>query len=312
MKNILIVILITGIIGGSFYYWQNKKIENQLVLLNTKMVTITDGVIVLGVRTEAKTIGEFVEQENLEIKDEDKIYPSKETEIKAGINVVIERAVPVMIKVDGQEIKRNVFVKTVQEVLADAGVKLNSADIVEPSLKEGIFNDLEIKVTRIEYEEITEKEDIDFKIVQKKDKDLKWKSKKVKQKGEKGVKEVVYKVTYKNGEEIKREKIGSEIVKKPVDEITVVGTKIKVGKKQRGLATWYAYTGKMAAASITFPKGTWLRVTAVNSGKQVFVVVNDYGPAAYTGKILDLDKVAFEKLAPIGAGVIEVKIEEIK
>ncbi len=60
-----------------------------------------------------------------------------------------------------------------------------------------------------------------------------------------------------------------------------------------------------------FPKGTWLRVTNLQNQKQVIVVVNDYGPARGTGKMIDLDKVAFEKLANLSQGVIEVKVEEI-
>jgi rare lipoprotein A len=60
-----------------------------------------------------------------------------------------------------------------------------------------------------------------------------------------------------------------------------------------------------------FSRGTWLRVTNRENGKRVFVVVNDYGPQRGTGKMIDLDKVAFQKLASIGKGVIEVKVEEI-
>jgi rare lipoprotein A (peptidoglycan hydrolase) len=60
-----------------------------------------------------------------------------------------------------------------------------------------------------------------------------------------------------------------------------------------------------------FPRGTWLRVTNRATGKQIFVVVNDYGPMRGTGKMIDLDKVAFEKIAPLGQGVVEVKVEEI-
>jgi rare lipoprotein A (peptidoglycan hydrolase) len=53
-------------------------------------------------------------------------------------------------------------------------------------------------------------------------------------------------------------------------------------------------------------------VTNQENGKQIIVQVNDYGPDPGTGKIIDLDKVAFAKLASIGQGVIEVKIEEIE
>jgi hypothetical protein len=314
VKKIFLIIILVIFLGGGFWYWLRARAENNRTLFSGEQVVevVDDGISVLGVRTEARTVGDFVEQAGLRLEREDKIYPTKDVRIAGGMKIVVERAIPIKIEVDGETIEKNVFTKNIKDTLEECGVSLNPSDKVEPELIEGIFENIEIVVTRINHKEITEIEDIDFEVVQKKDKKLKWRTEKIKQKGEKGTKEVKYKVTYKNGKEIEREKIGSEITKKPVDEITVVGTKIKVGKKQRGRASWYAYTGKMAAASITFPKGTWLRVTAVNSGKQIFVVVNDYGPAAHTGKILDLDKEAFKKLAPLGAGVIEVKIEEIK
>jgi uncharacterized protein YabE (DUF348 family) len=273
---------------------------------------VDDGISVLGVRTEARTVGDFVEQAGLRLEKEDKIYPTKDVRIAGGMRIIVERAMPIKIEVDGRTIEKRIFADKVQAALRESGVVLNPSDKVEPELSENIFADMEITVTRIDHKEVTEIEEIDFEVVEKKDKNLKWRTKKVKQKGEKGKKEVKYLVTYKNGKEVKRKKINSKVVEKPVEEIVVTGTKIKIGRTQKGRASWYAYTGKMAAASITFPKGTWLRVTAVNSGKQIFVVVNDYGPDGGTGKVLDLDKVAFKKLAPLGAGVIEVKIEEIK
>ncbi|BAG09168.1 G5 domain-containing protein [Finegoldia magna] len=48
---------------------------------------------------------------------------------------------------------------------------------------------------------------------------------KVVQKGVNGTKEIIYKVTYENGKETKREKISEKVVVKPVKEITEVGTK---------------------------------------------------------------------------------------
>ena len=75
----------------------------------------------------------------------------------------------------------------------------------------------------------------------------------------------------------------------------------------QGTATWYKYGDKPTTASTIFPKGTKLRVTAINSGKIVDVVVNDYGPEAWTGVTLDLNSIAFAKLAPLGAGKIFIE-----
>jgi rare lipoprotein A len=40
------------------------------------------------------------------------------------------------------------------------------------------------------------------------------------------------------------------------------------------------------------------------------VQINDRGPFV-AGRIIDLDREAFKKIAPLGAGVIDIKMEEI-
>lgn len=74
-----------------------------------------------------------------------------------------------------------------------------------------------------------------------------------------------------------------------------------------GTATWYRHGDGLTTASRRWPRGTKIRVVAVNSGKTVDVVVNDYGPSPTTGVELDLNLPAFEVLAPAGAGKIEIK-----
>jgi len=78
-----------------------------------------------------------------------------------------------------------------------------------------------------------------------------------------------------------------------------------------GKASWYAYKGCNCAASPDYPKGTYLVVSAVNSDKSVTVQVNDYGPdrSIHPDRVIDLDAVAFEQLAPLGAGIIEVVVK---
>jgi len=74
-----------------------------------------------------------------------------------------------------------------------------------------------------------------------------------------------------------------------------------------GTATWYQWGDKLTTASTQFPRGSKLRVIAINSGKTVDVIVNDYGPETWTGVALDLNSIAFSKLAPLGAGKIPIK-----
>ena len=80
-----------------------------------------------------------------------------------------------------------------------------------------------------------------------------------------------------------------------------------------GRASWYKYRGGDFAASPDFPKGSKVRVYNDENGKFVDVVINDWGPERdiFPDRVIDLDKVAFSKIASIGAGVIDVRVEPI-
>lgn len=86
------------------------------------------------------------------------------------------------------------------------------------------------------------------------------------------------------------------------------------GVMSSGKASWYAYKNGLFAASPDYLKGTVLRVTNLANGKYVDVTVNDYGPdrRVHPDRVIDLDKVAFQKIASLGAGIIEVKVEPLK
>ena len=77
-----------------------------------------------------------------------------------------------------------------------------------------------------------------------------------------------------------------------------------------GLASWHAYgNSRMITASRTYPCGSCLRVTNAKTGKSVVVRVGDWGPAGWTGRALDLNRVAFAKIAPLGGGEVRVKYQ---
>ena len=81
---------------------------------------------------------------------------------------------------------------------------------------------------------------------------------------------------------------------------------------EQGTASWYRYKNGDFAASPDYAKGTKLKVTNIDNGKSVVVVVNDYGPdrLIHPERVIDLDRVAFQKIANPSLGVIEVVVEE--
>lgn len=81
----------------------------------------------------------------------------------------------------------------------------------------------------------------------------------------------------------------------------------------KGDASWYKYKGGDFAASPDFPKGSVIKVINPSNNKSVNVTINDYGPdrMLHPNRVLDLDKVAFSKIASLGAGLTNIVISPI-
>jgi D-alanyl-D-alanine endopeptidase (penicillin-binding protein 7) len=81
-----------------------------------------------------------------------------------------------------------------------------------------------------------------------------------------------------------------------------------------GTASWYKFKNGLFAASPDFAKGTVLRVHNKDNGKTVDVTINDFGPerALHPDRVVDLDYVAFGKIASPSAGLASVFIETMK
>jgi len=84
-----------------------------------------------------------------------------------------------------------------------------------------------------------------------------------------------------------------------------------------GQASWYThpkYRKDLIAASVDFPFNTKLRVINVSNNKEVIVTVKDYGPDRniHPDRVIDLSKPAFKALAPLAAGVINVKVVKVE
>ena len=79
---------------------------------------------------------------------------------------------------------------------------------------------------------------------------------------------------------------------------------------EKGKASYYGSKG-MTSAHKTLPFGTKVKVTNVKNGKSVIVTINDRGPFV-KGRIIDMSKSSFAKIANLSAGVVDVEIEVVK
>lgn len=311
-KKILQIIIVAATIFFSYRVFAFFSSPEEILDFSgvEKSVTINDNGCLYNLKTQTETTKGLLDENDIVLDRHDRISPDLDANIYSGANIRIDRAMAVTVKADGQEKQIYTFAKSVRLAVSEAGVILSRLDKTEPTLDAPPAAGGTITVTRINVEEKIIAEDIDFKTVTKKDSDMGWREKKIEQKGEKGTREVKYKITYKNGKEISRITLEKNTIKEPTEEIVTQGTYVKTGASDKGQATWYSYQGGLFAASLSIPKGEYAKVTNTANGKSVIVQINDSGPYG-KGRIIDLDKVAFEKLASLGAGVINVKVERV-
>lgn len=98
-----------------------------------------------------------------------------------------------------------------------------------------------------------------------------------------------------------------------------------VGSQESGKASYYAMKYQFrttasgetynhfssTAAHRTLPFGTKVRVTNIANNKSVVVKINDRGPFI-DGRVIDLSRSAFDKIADLDLGVIKVTTEVIR
>ena len=300
------VVFLSAFIFSSFARAESVNFE-----LGKKVVSLTDAGLHFETISEAKTVKDFLEEQHIKLNEHDAVFPSQNEKIFAGTNVIVQRAKKISIK-DGE---KKIVAYTMQNIVEDAvweqkTISLESDDFTVPGRNSNVKEGMEIVVTHVEIKEEEKTEPINFKTVTNEDDELSWRIKKVTQKGENGVNLAKYRVVYYNGKEISRKLLEKNKTKDPLNEVVTQGTYVKIGKVHEGAASWYAYTGTLAAANPWLPMGSYVRVTNKDNGKSVIVKINDRGPFG-NGRIIDLDKVAFAQIASIGAGVVNVKMEVI-
>lgn len=92
----------------------------------------------------------------------------------------------------------------------------------------------------------------------------------------------------------------------PTTTTTTVAPAREGDRTETGKASWYDDRPGICAHK-TLPFGTVVTVTNVDNGRTVNCTVDDRGPFV-EGRIIDLNPQEFSKLAPLSAGVIDVRI----
>ncbi len=309
-KNIIYKILrkfsVIFIILASLFF-AREEVSAQ----DEKKIFVCDEGLCFQANIEADNVGNTLNELRIKITDKDVVIPARDSKIYSGSKIIIMRAKKITITENGKTFETYTTSRSVEQVVWEQkSIKLEDDDITKPARNMTVADGMKITVIHVLLKEETVEKPINYKTVTNEDDSLSWRIKKVTQKGEKGINEIKYKVVYYDGKEISRKMLSQDVTKKPVEEVVTQGTYVKVGKAHTGQASWYAYTGTMSAANPWLPMGSYVKVTNKDNGKSVIVKINDRGPFG-PGRIIDLDKVAFAKIADLGQGVANIKMEEI-
>ncbi|MFS1516826.1 ubiquitin-like domain-containing protein [Bacillus sp. SCS-151] len=253
--------------------------------------------------TTAKTVKEFLAENEIELTSHDRIRPELSTDISNEIVVTFEKAFQITLNVGGEDKQVWSTSTTVADFLKQQEITLNLLDRVEPNLTERVKKDSVITVTRVEKVTDVVEEPVDYAVVTKNDSKLSKGASKVLSEGKEGLVEKQYEVILENGKEISRTLVNTSTLKESLDRVVAVGTKedIQVSRGTEGGEEFYvsstAYTAScngcsgITSTGINLKANPQAKVIAVDPsviplGTKVYVEGYGYAVAGDVGSAI--------------------------
>ncbi|AZK45552.1 3D domain-containing protein [Paenibacillus lentus] len=218
LRQISVVTLLTVAAIIVILIWLNGSSKN--------IYLVVDGEI-QEIETRKSLVNQVLDEHSIVLSQGDTISRSLESSLKEGDRIVIVRAVPVQVSVDGATKSHLTTQSSVQGIINELGIKLNPDDKVTPELSSKVTSDLKIKVVRVAKHTVQTKETVPFNVIKTSDPNLEKGQTKVLQQGNEGI--VVHHVekVYEDGNFVSKHWLGKEIEKKAQDKVVAVGTKPK-------------------------------------------------------------------------------------
>ena len=170
-------------------------------------------------------VKDVLKEAEIVLDENDYVNHDTEAYLSEGMNIKVLHRIAVNINVDGQKQEYLTGAKTVQELLEEQGIHLGKKDRVKPKKETELAEGTTVVIKRVDVKKVTEKEPVSFEIKTQYSNALYTGESQIKQRGTEGEKEVTYEVTYVDGKEEKRKVLKEKVIKEPVPQIVIQGTK---------------------------------------------------------------------------------------
>lgn len=231
MKNktwkllVLTLLFLSVTIFSGFYLGQESQ----------HMINLTLDNRVTEVITEAETVGEFLEEEDIKLDERGYINLSLDKKINEGLDIIVVNPRSYTLSIDESQWYISSRYSKVKDILYDLDIRLGEDDYSVPDLNSNISSGEDIQLFFVEEEIEILEEEIPFEKIVKKNSKLEVGKTKTIQKGQKGLKEISIKKTFVNGKFVEEVIAKEEMLVEKMDEIIENGTKKKpVVKANRG------------------------------------------------------------------------------
>ncbi len=221
--NFLLVFMLCCLLGAVIVSYSNGYYQKEITLN-------VEGEEAVNLTTWKATVGDVLEEVNIDLRPGDEIYPSPGESLRRDMRIYLRRAFPVYVKM-GEE--REVVWTTgakVQEILDGLKLGNNDYDEVEPPLHSPVEERMEIVVLSLEREYVTQLEEIPYSTHRKINPSMDKGMYQVIQEGKPGTQEDYVRVTKMEGEEIDRKVISTSVIEGKKDRIKEVGANTSISR----------------------------------------------------------------------------------
>jgi uncharacterized protein YabE (DUF348 family) len=180
---------------------------------------------------------------------------------RQGLAIIIATEKTVVIIDAGKKRTITTTGQTLADALAAAKITVDHDDKLSASPNARLLDGSKFTFTRVDIKSKTKKVKVDFDTTRKKTSNLNKGVTKVDTQGVSGVRAVTYRLVRHNGKIVSRTKIKSKLIKKPVTEVILVGTRTTTVEKSSSSSS------SSAGSSSSTPSGSvWDKLAQCESG----------------------------------------------